>query len=330
MIELGAAILGALSVMLLVSALSGQLTLTRRRALNRAMRLEAQRFRPAEPTAAAAPGGEARASLLRNQSLSGNKALNSFLHRFSWSLTRAQTLERADLPLKVGEYAMILAFLGLSLAVLVTLITGFIIAGLVVGAVAVLVVEWWVVRRTKIRTDKFNEQLPTALQMMAVSLQSGFSISDAIRTVANDMDPPLSEEFGRIMDEARAGGSFEDSLHRLEERIESPDLHIAIQALTVHARVGGNLGEILDQVAATMREREKLRREVRSMTAQERVSANIVALLPFWVLGFTFVVSKEAVAPLWETSTGHIIAAVAIAFEVVGLILTRRVTKVEV
>jgi len=132
------------------------------------------------------------------------------------------------------------------------------------------------------------------------------------------------------MDETRAGGSFEDSLIRLQARVQSPDLDIAIQALLVHARVGGNLGEILEQVGETMRDREKLRRDIKSMVAQEQASANIVALLPVWVLGLMTLLSRETVEALWTTSTGFIILAAAIAFEVVGLFLTRRVTKVEV
>lgn len=319
-----AAVLGSLAVMALVSAVSGHFSWTRRRALDRAFQFGAV---PRHPEAPPLPK---RGSLMRKDGVARNAQLSAFFRRWDWSVQRAEVLERAALPLKVSEYLLIVSIVVVVGAGLALWLTGFWPAAIVVAVFALAGPEWYVHRRASQRINKFNEQLPGALQMMAVSLQSGFSISDAIRTIASDMDPPLADEFGRILDETRAGGSFEESLLRLEERINSPDLKIAIQALTVHARIGGNLGEILEQVAETMREREKLRRDVRSLTAQERTSANIIALLPIWVIGFMLLVSKETIEPLWTTSTGQWVAVGALAFEIVGLILTRRVTKVEV
>jgi tight adherence protein B len=321
-----AALLSGLAVMVLVSAISGQLGATRRRTLDRAMRYETRRL----IDDAEEKGDEERLSLLKADNLSGNEQVSAFLRQFAWAERRAVSLERANLPIKVSEYALILFSSSLLFGVVAAFLSGFIPAGFFVAFFVFVIIEWRVRRKANGRADKFNEQLPTALQMMAVSLQSGFSIADSIRVVSEDMEAPLSTEFGRLMDETRAGGSFEDSLIRLQARVQSPDLDIAIQALLVHARVGGNLGEILEQVGETMRDREKLRRDVKSMVAQEQASANIVALLPIWVLGFMVVFSRETVEPLWTTSTGNIILAAAIGFEVAGFFLTRRVTQVEV
>ena len=319
-----AAVLGSLAVVALVSAVSGQFSWTRRRALDRAMSFHSV---PRHPEAPPAPE---RGSLLRKDSIARNAQLSAFFRRWDWSVRRGELLERADLPLKVSEYLLIVGIVVVVGVGLALWLTGFWPAAIVVAALAVAWPEWYVHRRASQRVDKFNEQLPGALQMMAVSLQSGFSIADAIRTISSDMDPPLADEITRILDETRAGGSFEESLLRLNERINSPDLKIAIQALTVHARIGSNLGEILEQVAETMREREKLRRDVRSLTAQERTSANIIALLPIWVVGFMMLISRETIEPLWTTFTGQWVALGALCFEVAGFILTRRVTKVEV
>lgn len=320
-----AAVLTAMAVMAVVSVVFGELGMTRRRALERAMRI---RSGPVQAQVAVPP--PVTTSLLRRDAYAGNESISAFFRQFDWAHRRAELMDRADVPLKVSEYVLIVGVSTAIVALGLIALTGFLPAGLVGGLGVILVGEWYVHSRANGRVNKFNEQLPTALQMMAVSLQSGFSIADAIRTVAEDLDAPLSTEFSRILAESRAGGSFEDSLHRLHERIDTPDLQIAIQALTVHARVGGNLGEILEQVATTMREREELRREIRSLTAQERISANIVALLPIWVLGIMFFMSRETVEILWTTSTGHWMALAAICFEVVGFLLTRRVTKVEV
>lgn len=324
-ISLIAALLGSITVMLVLGILTGQLQRTPRRAMERILKLEASRLKQAPDTAEKTP-----VNLLRADKVSNNERISAFFRRFDWSIRRAETLDRANIPLKVSEYALALAAGGAIVGAITMWLTGFPPAGLVTLVVFIFIVEWWVRRRVHSRIDKFNEQLPAALQMMAVSLQSGFSISDSIRTVSQDLEPPLADEFGRLLDETRAGASFEDSLERLQGRIESPDLNIAIEALTVHAKVGGNLGEILDQVAGTMREREKLRREIRSLTAQERMSANIVAALPIWVLGFMFVSSPETVEALWTTTTGTYVLIAAALFEVAGFMVTRRVTQVEV
>ena len=321
-----AALLGALTIFVVLGLLTGQLSRTRRQVMARALRVEARRVMED----AVESGDTARVELLREDAISANPHLSRVLRRFSWSERRAVTLEQGALPLKVSEYAFILGAGFLVAGVAAAWLSGIPPAGLLAGAGAVLVGEWYVTRRAKQRINRFNEQLPAALQMMAVSLQSGFGIMDAIRTVGQDMEPPLSEEFSRILDETRAGGSFDESLERLTERIGTPDLRIVAQALTVHRSVGGDLGQILGQVAQTMREREKLRRDIISMTTQERMSATIVAMLPLWCVGLFLVIQPELIQPLWQDRTGQIMAGAAILLEVLGFILMRKVTTVEV
>ena len=199
-----AALLVGLSVLMLFSAITGQLGATRRRTLDRAMRFEARRL----IDDAKEKGDEQRLSLLRSDKVSGNVQVSAFLRRFAWSERRAVSLERANLPLKVSEYALILFMSSLVLGVAAAILSGFIPAGFFVAFFVFSFIEWRVRRKANARGAKFDEQLPTALQMMAVSLQSGFSIADSIRTVSVDMDAPLADEFGRLLDETRAGGSF--------------------------------------------------------------------------------------------------------------------------
>ena len=322
-----AGVYGALTVFVIIGLISGSFSTSRRQILHRAKRMEDQRLgvrrRDAEQV-----GGDG-ADLLRDQRLATNKQIASFISRFSWAERRARTLEQGDVPIKVGEYALMLALTALAGMAIAWFLSGFPPAGLVVAVFIVMVGETWVSRRAAQRREKFSRQLPNALQMMGSSLQSGFGIMDAIRTVAHDMEQPLSTEFGRILDETRAGGSFEAALERLAERMGGSDLRIVVQALTIHRQVGGDLGGILAQVAMTMREREKLRRDISSMTAQERMSATIVAALPIFALGFFIVSDKTLVESLWTTQLGQILSGTAIALEVVGFILMRRVTKLE-
>lgn len=321
--------LAALTIFLFLSLLRGSTTGQKHRIIDRARQLERQRL-DREQAIAPAPPETLRSSVIRDEGLSSNRQVASVLRRFQWSRRRAQTLERANLPLKVSEYLAIVAGLALVGGALTAWHTGFLPAGGVVAAAFLLAGEVWVGRRAGNRMERFNQQLPQALQMMSTSLQSGFGIMESIRTVARDMDEPLSQEFARLLDEARAGGSFEESLHRLNERVGGTDLLFVVQALSVHRQVGGDLGAILNRVAATMREREKLRRDILSMTAQERMSGLIIALLPIWAVGFFLVTAPETIDALWTTQTGQIMLAIGIGLEVAGFLLTRRVVQVEV
>jgi tight adherence protein B len=165
---------------------------------------------------------------------------------------------------------------------------------------------------------------------MSTSLRSGFGIMEAVSTVCREMDPPISHEFQRVLDEARVGGSFEDGLSGMVERIDSQDLRIVARALEIHRKVGGDLAQILENVAGTMREREELRGHVLALTAQQRFSGIIVGLLPLWVVGFFSVANPEFISPLWEEQTGRIILAVGASMEVAAFFLMRRIMSIEV
>lgn len=324
--DLAPPLLGALAIFLAAGALTGQFEAGRRRMVQRALEMESRRLQHE----AAEAGDEVRAQLLREDAVASSPLLSAMLRHFSWSERRAATLVAAALPLKVSEYASILLISFIAVSVGGWLVSGFAPAGLGAGVLAVLVIELWVRRRAGGRSKRFNEQLPAALQMMSIALQSGFGIMEAIRTVSREMETPLSDEFRRLLDEVAAGGSLEESLERMASRFASPDMRLVMQALAIHRNVGGNLGEILEQVAETMRERDELRRHIQSLTSQERASSLIVAALPVFVVGMFQFMAPELIAPLWEETTGRIILGVAIGFEVVGFMLMRRVMTIEV
>ena len=325
-LELIAALLGALAVFVTAGALTGsRVGGSRRRVLDRALRLEGRRLHQE----AAAAGDTVRASLIREDLVARNRTLAAFLSRFSWVQRRVITFDRGHTPLKVSEYVLLLlAALALSGAVIV--LTGFLPAVLPAAALAFFAGEWLIKRRAAQRIERFSAQLPAALQMMATSLQSGFGIMEGMMNVSREMDPPLSEDFQRILDEVRLGGAFDESLQRLADRIGTVDMQIVTQALAVHRSVGGNLGEILEQAAATAREREEIRRHLKSLTAQERMSANIIAALPAVAVGILYAMAPELITPLWTETVGRSALATAVALEITGFLLMRRVMKIEV
>jgi tight adherence protein B len=202
--------------------------------------------------------------------------------------------------------------------------------GIGTGVLAVVSFEMWVRSRSRRRLQNFEKQLPGALQVMSTSLKSGFGIMEAVSTVVREMDAPLSTEFERLLDETRVGGSFEDGMHAMVDRIDSPDLRIVARALEIHRRVGGDLASILDQVAETMREREELRGHIIALTAQQRLGGLIVGLLPFWVVFFFLMTDPDFISPLWTEPVGRLLLVIGGGLEILAFFVMRRIMSIEV
>jgi tight adherence protein B len=322
MIELVAAMMGALAVFVGVGALTGQFGYSQRRIAARAVTLQ----RHGGEGAPVAVGNV----LLKEDSLASNEKVSRFLGKFTWASEQAKRLDKADLPLKVSEYVLIAIAMFAAVAVLITVVSGLWPVGLGFGVFTIIVFDLWVRSRASKRLQRFNSQLPIALQSMSVSLRSGFGIMEAVSTVCREMDAPLKDEFQRVLDEARVGGSFESGLQSMVERIDSADLRIVARALEIHRKVGGDLAEILDQVGATMRERDELRGHIRTLTAQQRLGGIIVGLLPLWVIGFFSVADPEFISPLWEETTGRWLLAAGATMEAVAFLAMNKIMKIEV
>jgi tight adherence protein B len=322
MIEMVAAMTGALAVFVAVGAVTGQFGYSQRKIAARAVTLQ----RHGDSGTPQAIGNV----LLREDSLAGNEQVSRFLGRFTWASEQAKRLDKADLPLKVSEFALIAAGGFAAIAVATTMVSGLWPVGVAFGAVWIIGFDLWVRSRAKRRLSRFNSQLPIALQSMSVSLRSGFGIMEAVASVCREMDAPLSVEFQRVLDEARVGGSFESGLQAMVERIDSGDLRIVARALEIHRKVGGDLAQILEQVSSTMREREELRGHVAALTAQQRFGGMIVGLLPLWVVGFFAVADPDFISPLWEETVGRLILAAGATMEVVAFLVMNKITKIEV
>lgn len=322
MIELLAAMTGAVSVFVGIGALTGQFSGTQRRLAARTVTL--QRGGVDEKPR------ELPAALLKDDDIAGSARVSAMLRRYGWVSSRAALLSKADLPLKVSEYVLILVVSFIVTATIVGLISQLPLVGLLFGVVTVICIELWVRSRSRRRLAEFNKQLPTALQVMSTSLRSGFGIMEAVNTVSREMDDPLAGEFRQIIDQARVGGSFEAGVEAMVERVDSADLKIVARALEIHRKVGGDLASILDSVASTMREREELRGHIIALTAQQRLGGMIVGLLPAWVVGFFLVVNPEFISPLWEEPVGRLLLAAGATMEVVAFFAMRRIMTIEV
>ena len=245
----------------------------------------------------------------------------------------AQQLERADMTMRPGEYVV----LRLALAA-----TGFIaplivvpgLTGLILGAVVALVgynlPKFYLNHRRKSRLSKLNDQLPETLTMISNSLKAGFGLLQALSAAAEQMSHPISTEMSRTIHEMNIGSSADVALLSLAERAGSYDMDIVVTAILVQRTVGGNLGEILDTVAETMRERIRIRGEISTLTAQQKLTGGVLGFIPLGVAGLFQIMSPGYMDPLFTTVEGKVMLAVAGVLEVIGVMIIQRILDIEV
>lgn len=243
-------------------------------------------------------------------------------------------LQRADLPLRPGEWAIVrvisliiglalcLAFMHDGLLAIVGLIAGLALGGLMPGLVLKFL--------AKRRCQKFERQMPDVLMLVASSLSTGFSLMQALDAVATDVAEPARKEFARVMAEARIGAQVEDSLDRLAERMDSDNMRWTSMAIAIQRQVGGNLAETLRKTAQTLRDRESLRRQVRALSAEGRLSAYILLAMPVALFLFLMQTNREYISLLWSNVIGWGMMIGCAVNMTIGTLWMNKVVKVEV
>ena len=243
----------------------------------------------------------------------------------------ALRLDLAGIGRTPAEWVVIGCSGGLVLAVLLTLLTGSPPAGVPAGALAAWLAMHLIVstRIGRLRAA-FAEQLPDVLQLIAGSLQSGFSLPQALDAVVREDTQPAAGEFSRALAETRISGDLEDSLERVADRMDSTDLRWAVMAIRIQRSVGGNLVEVLRNTVDLMRERASLRRHVRALSAEGRLSGYILIALPVLVGAWLFLSRGSYMRPLYTTPLGLVMLIAGVVLVVVGSVWMRNVIKVEV
>lgn len=242
----------------------------------------------------------------------------------------AVALERADLPVRAAEalfiFAAAVVFMGvLALALTPTPLVGLVLtAGFALGAPTVVSVLAGRRRRA------FLAQLPDALQLLSSSLQAGYSLLQGIEAVSSEVAEPMGRELRRVVVEARLGRPVEDSLGEVAERMDSPDFAWAVLAIGIQREVGGNLAELLMTVATTIIERDRLRRDVSSLTAEGRMSAIVLGLLPVVLGGAMWVMNRDYIALLFTERVGNVALGGAVVLAVVGFYWMKKTVEIEV
>ena len=240
-------------------------------------------------------------------------------------------LSRADLKLTVGEYLIVWTS-----AFIIGIFVGSVVFGSVVhiiffGAIGLIGPRWYLRYRANKRLKLFNNNLADAILMLANSLRSGYSMLQSMELVSKEMSPPISTEFNRVIKEVGIGLSPEEALANLVRRIKSVDLEIMVMSINVQREIGGNLSVILDTIAHTIRERVRIKGEIRTLTAQASLSGYIISGLPLALAFILYTIDSKYISFFWTDHTcGLPLMAVSLFFMAIGTFLMRRITKIEV
>lgn len=238
-------------------------------------------------------------------------------------------LIKADVPLTVEELLVIkilsstvLAFLGFSLS-------KDIIIGLLLFIVIWNIPRFIIVKKRNKRLHLFNQQINEGIIIISNSLKAGYSFLQAVAVVVEETHDPFSKEFKRLLKEMSLGISTEDALKGMLNRIDSEDLRLIINAILIQKDIGGNLSEILENISDTIRDRQKIQSELKTLTAQGKMSGFIVALMPI-VLGLTlYLFNKEYILVLFNTVIGLAMISSAVISQVFGLIIIKKIIKIQ-
>ncbi|MBM4363256.1 MAG: type II secretion system F family protein, partial [Deltaproteobacteria bacterium] len=237
-------------------------------------------------------------------------------------------LARANLRLRPSEYYAIrvgaMFGLGLILGVLRDPLSGFF--GALLGY---FLPRIWVGRRISGRLGAFNKQLPDTITLLSNSLRAGSSFLQSIELVSREGQPPISEEFGRVVRETNLGLGSDEALQNLVRRIKSDDLDLMVTAIGIQQQVGGNLAEILDTIAFTIRERVRIKGEINTLTAQGRMSGYLVAVLPIAIAAGINAINPGFMQPLFTQLLGQIMVGISLVFMAIGFFAIQKITDIK-
>ncbi|MFX4260589.1 type II secretion system F family protein [Pelotomaculum propionicicum] len=282
--------------------------------------------------------GRMRAAMSGVKEKTRNEAAGRKVLEFSGRLFTAKKitavvdaeLAKADIPLKGEEFLGFSLILVLGGGLFFMVISGNPIIGLIAA-----VLGWYLPRlvlRAAIarRINKFNSQIGDALVIMANSLRSGFSFLQAMDMVRKEMADPIAKEFGAALQEMNWGAPTEEALANMSARINSNDFELVVTAVLIQRQVGGNLAEVLDSIANTIRERVRIKGEIKTLTAQGRMSGIVIGLLPFLLTLAVYSMNPEYITPLFTSKMGLVMVSMAFMSQLIGISLIRKIVNIPV
>jgi tight adherence protein B len=278
--------------------------------------------------------GPAKASLREARSYSGLPILSTFLSQFRGSEAMAIHLERAAVPLRVGEFYLIRWAMA-ALFLIIPMVVGrfqpvYILLGLGAAIVGYMLPAMWVNGKKRSRINKINKQLVDLLGLVSNSLKSGYGLMQSFEFASRQMHAPIAIEIRRMLRESNLGMGAEDALNALGDRIDSSDLDMVLTAIQIQRTVGGNLAEILDKVGSTMRERERIRGEINTLVAQQKMTGIVIGGLPIFMFAIFMVMNPGYMSLLLTETIGNAMLGTAVVLQLLGYFSMRRIMAIEI
>lgn len=231
--------------------------------------------------------------------------LNKRVESSSFGDSISRELARADLKLRPGEYISLMLISAVIVGIVVWFISGrSVFVGIVAAVPGLFLPRLYVRREQSRRLIRFNDQLADMLNLMVNGLRAGYSTMQAMEAVSKELPTPISDEFRRVVQEMQLGVAMERSLENLLRRIPSDDLDLVITAINVQREVGGNLAEILDTISYTIRERVRIKGEIRVLTSQVMYSGRFLSLLPLIVFAIIYLLNRDYMMTFFKPESG--------------------------
>jgi tight adherence protein B len=258
-----------------------------------------------------------------------SEAADRMTERRGWKEKIETSLERSDISLKAGEYITIY-FVSITGAFLLGLISRSPLFLLGLPVLAALAPAAYVSRKAERRKKKFTEQLPDTLMLMGSSMKAGYSLMQAVEAASQEMASPMGQELARVVNEIRLGASVPEAFDRLALRMDSEDLSWVSMGISIQRDVGGDLSQLLESIANTMLARNRLRREIATLTAEGRISAYVLTALPVVVLLAVQVLNPEYTRVLFVTWIGRFLLLFGFIMTILGLLWMQKIVKIKI
>jgi tight adherence protein B len=268
--------------------------------------------------------------LARQELMSEIPGLSRVLMRMQLATRLRRMLDQADLHITVSRLVMLSLMAGMLAAVAVSMVSIsqllMVVAGLVAAALPFLRIAY----KRKKRLNAFLEQLPDALELMSRALQAGHAFAESLHMISTEMPEPVATEFRKTYEEQNLGLSLKLALENLSERVPLLDLRLCVTAIMIQRETGGNLAEILEKVAHTIRERFRILEDLNTLTTSSRMSSWILCGLPVFVAVVVSVMNPDYMSVLWRDPRGHNLLWAAGFMQITGMLIIRKILKIKI
>ncbi len=275
-------------------------------------------------------GADVSKIIIRDMDLSSVPLLNSLLQNAAWAWKLDKLLVQADVAMRLGTFMMLMvvvAAFGMSLCIfMLHQPLAAVPVGVLLGALPLMVIK----SKKKKRILQFERQFPDALDMLTNALRAGMALNGAIQVVADESPDPVAKEFQILFEENRLGLDMKIALKKLGERVDSAEVRLFVTATILQRETGGNLVEILEGTAAVIRDRFRILGDVRTLTAQAKMSGMVLTFLPLVMAGVILVVAPDYLKGLAEDPLGRYLILMAILMQITGYFIMRRIVDIKV